>query len=66
MISVIRTLPWASTGASFCSRSLATLIFPYLAAKWRGVKPFLVVAVRDAPFSRRTEATWDSTEKRNK
>ena len=51
------TLPCASTGASFCSRSLATFMLPYLAARWSGVKPRFVVAVFDAPCSSRTAAT---------
>lgn len=51
------TFPWASTGAFFCNNNLATFMLPYLAAKCRGVKPFLVVAVSDAPFSNKTDAT---------
>ena len=37
---VHNTFPWASTGAPFCKSSLATLMLPYLAARWSGVKPF--------------------------
>jgi hypothetical protein len=38
--------------------SLATLTFPYLAARWRGVNPFFVVAAIEAPCSSNIEATW--------
>lgn len=55
---LIITLPCASTGESFCSSNLATLKFPYFAARWSGVKPFFVVADRDAPCSSNTDATW--------
>lgn len=53
----LQTFPWASTGESRWSSSLATFMLPYLAARCSGVKPFFVVAVRDAPCSRRTDAT---------
>ena len=54
---LIITLPCASTGESFCSSNLATLKFPYFAARCSGVKPFFVVADRDAPCSSNTDAT---------
>lgn len=33
-------------------------MLPYLAAKCKGVNPFLVVAVSDALFSNNTDATY--------
>lgn len=58
-IKLFFTFPWASTGAFLCNSNLATFILPYLAAKCKGVNPFLVVAVSDAPFSNKTDATWN-------
>jgi hypothetical protein len=36
---------------------LLTFKLPYLAARWSGVKPFFVIAVREALWSTRTDAT---------
>lgn len=58
------TFPWASTGAFFCNNNRATFILPYLAAKCKGVNPFLVVAVREALFSNKTDATCIQSQKR--
>lgn len=38
-------------------------MLPYFAAKCKGVNPFLVVAVSDAPFSNKTDATCNESKK---
>ena len=52
-----QTFPCASNLLSRCKSIFATLILPYLAAICKGVKPFLVVALREALFSTRIVAT---------
>lgn len=54
---MIHTFPCASNLLSLCKSILATLMLPYLAAICKGVKPFLVVALREALFSTRIVAT---------